>query len=72
MLDHSSTFQQALEAVEALSLSDQEALLDLLQKRLADQRRRALVKEITEVRQEYSQGQAKFGAVSDFLAELDS
>jgi hypothetical protein len=72
MLDHSSTFQQALEAVEALSFSDQEALLDLLQKRLADQRRKALVKEITEVRQEYSQGQVKFGSVSDFLAELDS
>ncbi|NJL39685.1 MAG: hypothetical protein HC899_25270 [Leptolyngbyaceae cyanobacterium SM1_4_3] len=72
MLNHSSTFQQALEAVEALSLGDQEALLDLLRKRLADQRRKALVKEITEVRQEYSQGQVKFGSVSGFLAELDS
>jgi hypothetical protein len=37
-------------------------MLDLLQKRLAHQRRKALVKEITEVRQEYSGGQVKFGS----------
>ncbi|NER24926.1 MAG: hypothetical protein F6J86_47685 [Symploca sp. SIO1B1] len=72
MLDQSSTFQQAIEAVEALSLSDQEVLLDLLQKRLANQRRKALVIEIAEVRQEYTQGQVKFGSFADFLNELDT
>ncbi|NES20031.1 MAG: hypothetical protein F6K41_14145 [Symploca sp. SIO3E6] len=72
MLDQSSTFQQAIEAVEALSLSDQEVLLAVLQKRLAHQRRKALVLEIAEVRQEYTQGQVQFGSVADFLSELDT
>lgn len=71
MIDQSSSFQQAIETIEALSLSDQEALLELLQKRLVEQRRKILTHEVTEVRQEYAQGQGKFGFVADFMAELD-
>jgi hypothetical protein len=51
-----SAFQRAIEAVEALSLEDQQALLELLQQRLADQQRQALSQEISEVRQEYAEG----------------
>ncbi len=66
-----STFQQALETIEALSQSDQEMLLEILHQRLRDRRRQQLVQEIAEVRQEYAQGNVQFGTVSDFLAELD-
>lgn len=68
----SSAFQQAIEAVEALPLADQQALLELLQRRLADQQRRALSQEVAEVRQECAEGKVRFGSVSDFLAELDN
>jgi hypothetical protein len=71
MPEQSSTFQKAIETIETLSLNDQEALLELLQKRLIEQRRKVLMSEITEVRQEYIQGQAKFGNVAAFMAELD-
>jgi len=71
MTEKSSTFQQAIETIETLSLNDQEALLELLQKRLIERRRKELMREITEVRQEYAQGQAIFGAVADFMTELD-
>jgi hypothetical protein len=71
MVEQSSTFQQAIEIIETLSLDDQEALLELLQKRLIERRRKVLIREITEVRQEYIQGQAKFGNVAAFMAELD-
>ncbi len=71
MVEQSSTFQQAIETIETLSLDDQEALLELLQKRLIERRRKALIREIAEVRQEYAQGQVIFGAVADFMAELD-
>ncbi|NJK73852.1 MAG: hypothetical protein HC786_14590 [Richelia sp. CSU_2_1] len=30
-----------------------------------------LLKEVTEVRQEYTEGNVKFGSVADFMAELD-
>ncbi|WP_204151069.1 hypothetical protein [Leptolyngbya sp. CCY15150] len=71
MTEQSSTFQRAIETIETLSLNDQEALLELLQKRLIEQRRKILMREIAEVRQEYAQGQVQFGSVADFMAELD-
>ena len=71
MAEQSSTFQRAIETIETLSLNDQEALLKLLQKRLIEQRRKILMGEIAEVRQEYAQGQVCFGSVADFMAELD-
>ena len=67
-----SQFQQALEAVEVLSLEDQAMLLDILQNRLRQQRRNELIKEVAEVRQEYAEGNVEFGSVADFIAELDA
>lgn len=66
-----SQFQQALEAVEFLSLKDQAMLLDILQNRLRQQRQNELLKEVAEVRQEYAEGNVKFGFTADFMAELD-
>lgn len=66
-----SAFQQAIEAVEALSLEDQTMLLDILHKRLRQQRRNQLLQEIAEVRQDYAQGNVRYGSVAEFLAELD-
>ncbi|MEG3976456.1 hypothetical protein QT970_17805 [Microcoleus sp. herbarium8] len=45
-----SQFQQALEAVEVLSLEDQAMLLDILENRLRQQQRNELLKQLTEVR----------------------
>ena len=67
-----SRFQQVIDAVESLSSDEQSALLTLLQKRLTQQKRVELVQEIAEVRQEYVQGNMKFGSVADFMAEMDS
>ncbi len=66
-----SQFQLAIEAVEALSLEDQGMLLEVLQRRIYQQRRNQLLEEIALVRQEYAEGNVKFGSVEDFLEELD-
>ncbi|HSM82964.1 MAG TPA: hypothetical protein VLS96_14835 [Nodosilinea sp.] len=66
-----SAFQKAIDAVESLSLQDQEAVLSLLQKRIADQRRQELSQSIAEVRHEFAQGSVQFGSVDDFMAGLD-
>ncbi len=71
MTEQTSTFQKVIETIETLSLNDQEALVELLQKRLIEQRRKMLTREIAEVRQEYAQGQVQFGSVADFMTELD-
>lgn len=66
-----STFQQAIEAVEALSLEDQAMLLEILQHRQRQQRRNELLQELAQVCQEYAKGNVRYGSVAEFLAELD-
>ncbi len=66
-----SQFQQALEAVEVLSLEDQAMLIDIIQNRLRQQRRNELLKEVAEIRQDCAEGNVKFGSVADFMAKLD-
>jgi hypothetical protein len=71
MSEQTSAFQRAIDAVGALSPQDQEALLTLLQKRLTEQRRHELSQSIAEVRDEFVQGNVKFGSVNDFMAGLE-
>ena len=67
-----SLLQEALNAIEALSLDDQAALIDVLHNRLKLPQLQQFVKEVREVQQEYCEGKFKSGSVDDFLAELDS
>ena len=67
-----SLFQESLSAIDALSLDDQVALIDVLNNRLKLRQRQQVVKEVREVQQEYREGKFKSGSVDDFLAELDS
>ena len=67
-----SRFQQAIEAIEALSFDDREILLDLLKKRLHEQRCAQMSQEIAEIQQEYREGNATIRTVDDFLMALDS
>ncbi len=69
---HTSLFQAALEAVEALSLDDQGELLRVLRKRLDLRQHQQIVQEVREAQQEYQEGKFISGTVDDFLAELDS
>lgn len=66
-----SQFQHLIESVESLSINDQEMLLDILNKRLREQKRINLIDEINLVRKEYQEGNVKSGSVDDFLLELD-
>jgi ATP-dependent protease HslVU (ClpYQ) peptidase subunit len=67
-----SLFQEALSAIEVLSLDDQVALLEVLHNRLKLRQRQQVVREVREVQKEYREGKFKSGSVDDFLAELDS
>jgi len=66
-----SALQQAIELVESLTIEDQEILLDILQKRLQERRRTNLYQEVCAIKQEFAEGNVKFGSVDQFLAELD-
>ena len=72
MTSVSSSLQQALEVVEALPMNDRVFLLDLLKKRLVQQKRELLRQTISEAEQDYAEGNVKRGSVADFMAELDT
>ena len=67
-----SQLQRAIDIVEALSLEEQQLLLDIFLKRLQWQRRQQLVRDVQEVRREVAQGNVQFGSVQDFLTELEA
>jgi hypothetical protein len=71
MVEKISTFQQAIEAVEALELEEQALLVDIISKRLKQQHRDELLKEIAQAETDYAQGNVQQGSVADLMAELD-
>ncbi|MDJ0616493.1 MAG: hypothetical protein QNJ63_07040 [Calothrix sp. MO_192.B10] len=46
-------------------------VLDIISKRLSQQRRNELLKEVAQSRQDYQQNNVKRGSVADLMAELD-
>ncbi|MBD2484247.1 MULTISPECIES: hypothetical protein [Planktothrix] len=67
-----SRLQQALDKVEALSIEEQNLIVEILVKRLQRNRREQLLQEIQEVRQEVAEGLITVGSVDDFLRELET
>ncbi|MBE9216917.1 MAG: hypothetical protein HC874_13410 [Richelia sp. SL_2_1] len=71
MSEKLSTLQQALDVVEALEPEEQAILLDIITKRLAQQRRNELIKDVEQARDDYRHGNVRRGSVADLMAELD-
>ena len=64
-------FQMAIEVVEALSSEEQAILIDIIDKRLKQQHRDELLKEVAEAEQHYANGNVHRGSVANLMAELD-
>ncbi|AKG22102.1 hypothetical protein [Calothrix sp. 336/3] len=71
MTENTSTLQQAIDVVEALEPEEQVILLDIITKRLSQQRRHELIVDIKQARDDYQKGNVKRGSVADLMAELD-
>jgi ribosomal protein L18E len=70
-IQQTPTLQNAISAVEALSLEEQTLLIEIIQKKLQQQKRNELEQEIESVRQEYKEGKVIFGSVADFMNDLE-
>lgn len=68
MAEKTSTLQKAIEVVEALSPDEQAILIDIIDKRLKQQRRQQLLQEVAESERDYALGNVRRGSVSDLLA----
>ena len=64
------TFQKVLDIVESLPEYQQEDLIDIIRRRLIEQRRDRLADSIREAREEYTRGEVKKGSVDDLMKEL--
>ncbi|MEX0271037.1 hypothetical protein AB3R30_18025 [Leptolyngbyaceae cyanobacterium UHCC 1019] len=67
-----SRLQQAIDVAEALSLEEQQLLVEILAKRLHRHQRQQFLEEIQEIRQDVAQVSIQYGSVKDFLVELDA
>jgi hypothetical protein len=64
------TFQEVLDIVESLPEYQQEDLVDIIRRRLIEQRRDRLADSIREAKEEYARGEVKRGTVDDLMKEL--
>jgi ribosome recycling factor len=64
------TFGEILEAASELTIDEQESLIDILQNRLQEQRRDALVKDVQEATEELAQGKCQPVTPSQLMKEI--
>ena len=64
-----SLLQQALDVVEKLPPEDQETLIELIQRRLVEQRRAEIARNASATLQAVREGQARYGSVEDLKSE---
>jgi len=64
------TFQEVLDIVESLPEYQQEDLVDIIRRRLIEQRRDRLADSIRQAREEYAKGEVTKGTVGDLMKEL--
>jgi hypothetical protein len=69
-MNHVMLFGDVLEAVDDLTLDEQEELLEVLRSRIIEQRREQLVREAHAARQEYEAGKAQPVTVDELMAEI--
>jgi hypothetical protein len=65
-----STLQTAIEAVEALSIDDQNLLFELIHKRRITQRRQEIAQRAIDVTDAIKNGTAKIGTVEELIADV--
>ena len=68
---HPTPFQDVLERIEQLSVSDQEALIEIVQKRMIELRRQEIAENARVTRQAFHEGRASYGTVDDLHRELE-
>jgi hypothetical protein len=66
----SSSFQRAIDVVEALPPEDQETLIDLIHRRLTERRRAEIARRAAETLQAVREGQAQYDTVEDLRRDL--
>jgi len=65
-----TTFDEALEIIESFSEEQRESIIEIVNRRLAEERRERLAQTVKEAREEYARGEVRRGTVDDLMREL--
>ena len=63
-------YGQVLDSIEALPDEQQESLVELVQKRIAERRRAALVKSVLEARKEFKAGKCRPASPAEIMRKV--
>ncbi|MDZ4688569.1 MAG: hypothetical protein SH850_26145 [Planctomycetaceae bacterium] len=66
------TFDGVLDAIEQLSPDDQEAVMEVVKRRLAERRRQQLLEDVREARAEHARGESRPMTVDEIMAAAQS
>ncbi|MDI6783026.1 MAG: hypothetical protein QME64_02900 [bacterium] len=66
----SITFDDAINVVESLPEDQRESLIEIVHRRLIDERRNKLAQSIKQAKKEFASGAMKQGTVDDLMREL--
>ena len=64
-----TTFSEIVDAADRLSVEEQEALIQIVRRRIADQNRASITQDVAEGRAEFECGQAKKASVAELMDE---
>ena len=65
-----ATFDNVIEIIESLPEEQRESLIEIVKKRLIEERRDRLAQSIKEAKEEYMRGEVGQGTVDDLMREL--
>ena len=65
-----NSYAATLEALEALPLEEQESVLEIMQRRLAERRRAELIATVKQARKELVAGQCKPASVASIMRQV--
>ena len=71
-MSSASNFSSVLDAIEQLSDEEQETLLDIVRRRLAERGRQRIVRDVEEGRREFAAGRLKPMSVDEIMDEINS
>lgn len=63
-------FGEVLEAIDRLSLEEQETLMDIVRRRIAERSRKMLAIEVQEARQEFAEGRCRPATADELVKEI--
>lgn len=64
------TFDEALEIIESFPEEQKESIIEIVKRRLTEERRERLAQTVKEAREEYARGEVRRGTVDDLMLAI--